>query len=269
VIGSNPIFSTKTRNVSDNQQFSRLSDAYSAKSQPNSENPEIRPETAVGNPAFSTNLRNTSDNQRIAELSDAYSGRSQPKSLTLEYMAIPELPYTLPKLVKGKRITSVPKGSTWAKEEAKQNWYVEFFFHNPQTEKMERFRPTKNLNRIKDPKEKLKHFNNLCEAYKVALEGGWNPLDEKANDRLKKKISSITLEQAREMFEQYHIAKGTRKKSRQSYLSKVNQFIEYYGTEKKVSEITDYEITEFLNFMEKEKSWTGGSYTPITLQFLD
>ncbi|TKB96590.1 hypothetical protein [Pedobacter cryotolerans] len=49
-----PIFSTKTRNVYDNQRFSRLSDAYSAKSQPNSENPEIRPETAVGNPAFST-----------------------------------------------------------------------------------------------------------------------------------------------------------------------------------------------------------------------
>jgi hypothetical protein len=55
-------------------------------------------------------------------------------------MATPEIPYTIPKLVKGKRITTVPKGSTWAKEEAKQNWYVEFFFHNPETDKMERFR---------------------------------------------------------------------------------------------------------------------------------
>ncbi|RZJ89143.1 MAG: hypothetical protein EOO20_11745 [Chryseobacterium sp.] len=175
-------------------------------------------------------------------------------------MATPEIPYTIPKLVKGKRVTTVPKGSTWAKEEAKQNWYVEFFFHNAETDKMERFRPTKNLNRLKDPKEKLFQFTKLCEAYKIALEGGWSPIDEKANDRLKRKVSSLTLEAAKALFEEYHIAKGTRKKSRQSYLSKINQFIAYYGGDKKVSEISDYEITEFLNFMEKESKWTGVTY---------
>ncbi|HMI01256.1 MAG TPA: site-specific integrase [Pedobacter sp.] len=175
-------------------------------------------------------------------------------------MATPEIPYTIPKLVKGKRVTTVPKGSTWAKEEAKQNWYVEFFFHNAETDKMERFRPTKNLNRLKDPKEKLMQFTRLCEAYKIALEGGWSPIDEKANDRLKRQVSSLTLEAAKTLFEEYHIAKGTRKKSRQSYLSKLNQFIAYYGQDKKVSEISDYEITEFLNFMEKDAKWTGVTY---------
>lgn len=49
---STPIFSTNTLNTSDNQHFSRLSDVNSAKSQPNSENPEIRSETVVGNPAL-------------------------------------------------------------------------------------------------------------------------------------------------------------------------------------------------------------------------
>jgi len=175
-------------------------------------------------------------------------------------MAAPEIPYTVPKLVKGKRITTVPKGSTWAKEEAKQNWYVEFFFHNPETDKMERFRPTKNLNRLKDPKEKLKQFTRLCDAYKIALEGGWSPIDERSNDRLLKKVSSLTLEGAKELFEQYHKAKGTRKKSIQSYLSKVNQFVSYYGADTRVGAISDYEITEFLNFMEKEKSWSGVTY---------
>lgn len=175
-------------------------------------------------------------------------------------MATPELPYTVPRLVKGKKIESVPKGSTKANEEAKQNWYIEFFFHNPESGKMDRFRPTKNLNRIKDPKEKLKHFNNLCEAYKAALEGGWNPIDDKANDRLKKDIISITLEQAKIMFEEYHIAKGTRKKSIQSYLSKVNLFITHYGKNKKINEITDYEITDFLNYMEREEKWVGVTY---------
>jgi len=246
--------------VSDNQRFSRLSDTYSAKSQPNSENSEIRPETAVGNQAFSTKTCNRSDNQRFIRLSDVNSAKNQLQFLSLDYMAVPDIPYTIPKLVKGKRVTTVPKGSTWAKEEAKQNWYVEFFFHNAETYKMERFRPTKNLNRLKDPKEKLKQFTRLCDAYKIALEGGWSPIDEKANDRLKRQISSLTLEAAKDLFEEYHIAKGTRKKSRQSYLSKINQFVAYYGPDKRVSEISDYEITEFLNFMERKREWTGVTY---------
>ncbi|RZK27230.1 MAG: hypothetical protein EOO43_00300 [Flavobacterium sp.] len=212
------------------------------------------------NPIFSTKTPNVSDNQRFSRLSDTYSARSQPQLLSLDYMATPELPYTVPRLVKGKRVTTVPKGSTWAKEEAKQSWYVEFFFHNAEMGKMERFRPTKNLNRLKDPKEKLFQFSKLCEAYKIALEGGWSPIDEKANDRLKRQVSSLTLEAAKKLFEEYHIAKGTRKKSRQSYLSKVNQLIGYYGEDKKVSEISDYEITEFLNFMEKKYMWAGVTY---------
>lgn len=91
-------------------------------------------------------------------------------------MNAPELHYTIPRLFKGKKIESVPKGSTRAKEEALQNWYVEFFFHNSQTGQMKRFRPTKSLNRINDPAVKLKHFTKLCTAYTEALEGGWNPI---------------------------------------------------------------------------------------------
>ena len=84
------------------------------------------------------------------------------------------------------------------------------------------------------------------------MEGGWSPIDEKANDRLKRQVSSLTLGAAKKLFEEYHIAKGTRKKSRQSYLSKLNQFINYYEEDKKVSEISDHEITDFLSFMKKD-----------------
>ncbi|MDQ0640174.1 hypothetical protein QF042_003739 [Pedobacter sp. W3I1] len=45
-------------------------------------------------------------------------------------MEIPELPYTVPRVVKGRVIKKVPAGSTMEKEAAKQSWYVEFFFHN-------------------------------------------------------------------------------------------------------------------------------------------
>jgi len=260
VSGSTPLFSTRTHKTPDAEHFTNVSGVYSVKTQPQKLPKKSRKNVVGRNSMFSTGTRNSFDNQVIAEFSGSRSAKIQPHYLSLEYMAIPELPYTVPRLVKGKRIESVPKGSSFAKEEALQNWYIEFFFHNAETGQMDRFRPTKNLNRIKDPREKLKHFSNLCEAYKVALEGGWNPIDDKANDKLKKEIISITLEQAKIMFEEYHIAKGTRKKSIQSYLSKVTQFMRYHGAGKKINQITDYEVTTFLNHMEKEGRWVGATY---------
>ena len=151
-----------------------------------------RQEVSGSTPLFSTHTSAAPDTEHFTNVSGVYSAKIQPHYLSLGYIAIPELPYTIPRLVKGKRIESVFKGSSFAKEEASQNWYIEFFFHNAETGRIDRFRPTKNLNRIKDPREELKHFTNLCEAYKVALEGGWNPIDDKANDKLKKEIISIT-----------------------------------------------------------------------------
>jgi integrase len=171
-----------------------------------------------------------------------------------------EITYTTPRLVKGKSIEAVPKGSTRSKEEAKQSWYVEFFFYNPRTSQMERFRFSKNLNRIKEPKEKLNLFTELLDTYKDALDGGWSPIDEKSNEKLKREIVSLTLDKGKDLFEAYHKAKGTRKKSIQSYLSKVKAFIDFYGAHKKVNEITDYEITHFLNHHEQSEKWKGVTY---------
>jgi integrase len=178
----------------------------------------------------------------------------------LHAMKTAEITYTPPKLVKGKKIDFVPKGSTKAKEEAKQSWYVQFFFYDPETRNMERFRFSKNLNRIKDPKEKQSLFTELLETYTEALNGGWSPIDERGNEKLKREIISLTLEKAKELFEAYHEAKGTRKKSIQSYLSKVKMFINYYGEHKKVTEITDYEITHFLDHHEQTEKWLGVTY---------
>ena len=172
-------------------------------------------------------------------------------------MEIPELPYTVPRLVKGRNIIRVPAGSTLEKEVAKQSWYIEFFYHNAQKARMERIRVTRKLNRIKDPREKLRNFNHLCEAYRIALEGGWNPLGEHANNRLKKEIIGISLDEALNLFEIYHRAKGTRPKSMSAYRSTINAFIRFYGGGKKVATISDFEITDFLNTKEREENWAG------------
>ena len=86
-----------------------------------------------------------------------------PRGTNFDLMDISELPYTVPRVVKGRSINKVPTGSTVEKEVAKQSWYVEFFFHNAAQERMERIRVTRKLNRIKDPRQKLRNFSNLCE----------------------------------------------------------------------------------------------------------
>ncbi|TCD00744.1 hypothetical protein EZ449_19785 [Pedobacter frigidisoli] len=190
-------------------------------------------------------------------------GKSQEKNLrrtSFGFMEIPVLPYTVPRVVKGRAINKVPAGSSMEKEVAKQSWYIEFFFHNATEERMERIRVTRKLNRIKDPRQKLRNFNNLCEAYKIALESGWNPLDDHANARLKKELIGIDLSEALMLFESYHKAKGTRPKSISTYRSTVNSFIKYHGGAKKVSTISDFEITDFLNFKEREDKWAGVTY---------
>ncbi|RZK25158.1 MAG: hypothetical protein EOO43_06235 [Flavobacterium sp.] len=170
-------------------------------------------------------------------------------------MEIPELPYTLPRVVKTKSPHNLYAGS-----KSISRWYVEFFYFDTRTEKMERFRFTKNLNRLHDLKEKQKHFNNLREAYKIALENGWSPVDQNANIKLKKEVVGINLKQGLFKFEEYHTAKGTRPKTISTYRSKVEAFIKYHGAETKVSTITDFEITDFLNFKEREDKWVGVTY---------
>ncbi|WP_316800168.1 site-specific integrase [Pedobacter frigidisoli] len=211
-------------------------------------------------PARRKNQNSSEENQENVGYSERKLQGKIPSGPSFGFMEIPELPYTLPRIVKGRAIKKVPTGSTIEKEIAKQSWYVEFFFHNAVEERMDRIRVTRNLNRIKDPRQKLRNFNNLCEAYRIALEGGWNPLDEQANSRLKKELIGIDLNEALLLFESYHKAKGTRTKSISTYKSTINSFIKYHGGTKKVNIISDFEITDFLNFKEREEKWAGVTY---------
>jgi len=155
-------------------------------------------------PARRKNQNSSNEKSKNVGYPERQSQEKNPRVANFAFMEIPELPYTIPRVVKGRTITKVPAGSTMEKEVARQSWYVEFFFHNASEERMERIRVTRKLNRIKDPKQKLRNFNNLCEAYKIALEGGWNPLDEHANARLRNELIGIDLNEALLLFESYH-----------------------------------------------------------------
>ncbi|QIL40269.1 hypothetical protein G7074_13970 [Pedobacter sp. HDW13] len=93
---------------------------YSAKTQP-------QKKEKSNNLAFSTKNHQTTRDKLFDGFKNPISNKIPPRNRTLSSMEIPDLPYTIPRLFKGKKIESVPKGSTWAKEEPLQSWYVEFF----------------------------------------------------------------------------------------------------------------------------------------------
>jgi len=129
--------------------------------------------------------------------------------------------YTTPTLYTGKAITSVPKGSTKLKEQAKNIWYINYTYEGKQ------FRVKDNLNRIKDPIEKEREANILLESIKQDLKNGYNPNNE--TEWLEKLIKDTTsLSKAIILFKEYHIKHESRKKTIDTYLSKVNALHTFY-----------------------------------------
>lgn len=51
---------------------------------------------AISTPLFSTRTHATYDTEYFTNVSGIHSAKIQPHYLSLEYMAIPELPYTIP-----------------------------------------------------------------------------------------------------------------------------------------------------------------------------
>jgi len=129
--------------------------------------------------------------------------------------------YTKPTLYTGKAITSVPKGSTKLKEQAKNIWYINYTYEGKQ------FRVKDNINRIKDPVEKEREANILLESIIKDLANGYNPNDE--TQWLEKLIKDTTsLSKAIILFKEYHVKHQSRQKTIATYLSKVNALNTFY-----------------------------------------
>src|SRR5690554_5314022 len=164
---------------------------------------------------------NTTENQHYSNLPDSYLAKTLPTSENIPTFDFMARSFTNPEIKRGNEVLEVPKGSTKKAEQAKRPWYIEFYCFDPQSNKMKRSRFRDNLNRIKDPKEKELEAQRLCKMYNDLLEGGWSPFDEINNEKLRKDAISIGVDEATEAFLQHHRNKGSRKKTIQSYDSKL------------------------------------------------
>jgi len=159
----------------------------------------------------------------------------------------PETLYTTPTL---------HKGST--------TWYVEFYYWNDSTNKMERVRRTHELNRTKNSpnlKAKKDNFNQLLDFYIEELEAGYDPFNEAKTAEVKKSRIGITLTEARKLYAESltHIRDNTK----EVYLSNIDTLIMALGNDKKANDVTSSDVTNALQQLEKASKsgkWRNSSF---------
>ena len=159
--------------------------------------------------------------------------------------------YTLPRLYKGKPVTHIPKGSSKLKEEAKQNWYVNYTYEGKQ------IRIKGDLNRIKDYREKENAAEVLLESIKQDLVNGYNPNNEL--EWVAQLIKDNTnLADAIMKFKEYHEKYRTRPKTIQTYLSKLNALSAFYP-DILLSKITTRNLQSFVQSKIDDDTYSQNS----------
>lgn len=149
-----------------------------------------------------------------------------------------EKKYTEPKLNKAKEVTLIPKGSTKAKEQAKNEWYISYSFNKKQ------YKVKGGINRITDHLEKQLEADSLLLSIKNDLANGYNP--ENKTEYLKKvEKLNISLKDAITKFLEYYKNNYKKKKTIQSYHSKLKAFLSEHP-KALLEEITLNDLEEFV-----------------------
>jgi integrase len=146
--------------------------------------------------------------------------------------------YTLPKLVKGKRPSKIPKGSNIDKELAKNIWYVNYTYDGKQ------YRVKEGINRIHDYMEKKRQAELLLAGISHNLKNGYNPNNPKEYfDKLSKPKKNL-----KGCIDLYisDLASYARLKTVQSYRSKLLHLLDGIGS-KEINEIQSVDIENYIH----------------------
>lgn len=164
--------------------------------------------------------------------------------------------YTTPVIRRGKKIEKARKGLTKIQEQAMQDWYIEYYFTDTSLDKIKvRVKYRSDLNKIKDPAQKEEYAQDLAISLANLLNEGYNPFNEESNQRMRNEAISIDIRSAVDSYKSELESNGSRKKTIQTYLSKLNFFIEYYPTQK-VNAIHSQHVDEFLRSMQTIHAWS-------------
>jgi integrase len=147
--------------------------------------------------------------------------------------------YTTPVIKKGKIIATPPKGSTKVAEQAKNIWYVEYYYEG----KQQRIKGGINK-RTFTPAQKQYEADLLLETIKRELAEGYNPRNPEAYIQQTEK-EQISLVNAIQKFKEYHEKYQSRKKTIGTYMSKLNALSTQYPG-KLLKDITTKDLENFV-----------------------
>ncbi|RZL32402.1 MAG: hypothetical protein EOP00_33960, partial [Pedobacter sp.] len=147
--------------------------------------------------------------------------------------------YTPPIIRRGKLIKTVKKGITLAEQQALQDWYIEYYFTDTSLDIInKRVKLRNNLNKFTNPTEKERKAQEILQSISQLLDEGWHPFNEEANTLLRNEVISLTVNEALIIYIQYLKENSLRKKSVQTYESKLKYFSDYFNSTK-VNQIND------------------------------
>lgn len=184
--------------------------------------------------------------------------RTTPKQIT--NFAIMDTSFTQPTLRKGKAINKSGKRLTKAQEALAQDWYIEYYFTDLSMGIIgKRVKLRKEINQCDNVYDKEAQAQTLLRSITELLEEGFHPFNEEANTKLRNEIVSITISEAVDLYIQHLNDIKLRKKSIQTYNSKLKYFADAYP-KLKVNQITDLKITKFLKDKQFKNAWSERTY---------
>ena len=145
--------------------------------------------------------------------------------------------HTAPRIVKGKKPTNIPKGSTLEKELAKNIWYVNYSFNGKQ------YRVKEGLNRIHDHKEKSLPSRSVTAKYKSRF-SQWVRTEKPEMFLEQVAKQTITLADAVKRYLS-DLGQHARPKTVQTYDSKLRYLVEAYPY-KQLKDITTKDIEKYI-----------------------
>jgi integrase len=134
----------------------------------------------------------------------------------------------------------------------RKQWYVFYYFRNPNTGYMERQRVYEDINRLKTVQERMAHGKVWVNAMKLLLDQGFNPFDEIGIAPKSFEVQVYTVKAAFEYAYDNKIAKS-KDSTASDYKTRMNVFLEWCQKNKidgiDIRELQDTHVIGFLNYL--------------------
>ncbi|KQS41766.1 hypothetical protein ASG14_04765 [Pedobacter sp. Leaf194] len=214
----------------------------------------------VENIGLSIHEFNFNENQLVTLNNSLPTDELRTKSKQNTNFAFMSTSFTQPILRKGKAVNKSGKRLTKAEEGILQDWYIEYYFTDLSLDIInKRVKLRRDINKSENIRDKESRAQTLLSSITELLQEGYHPFNEEANIKLRNEIISISVPEAVDVYIQHLNDIKLRKKSIQTYYSKLRYFADAYSN-LKVNQITDLKITKFLKEQKLSNSWSERTY---------